>query len=537
MSEKWSNFFDPAKARGPRSGPDVGEDVPAPRQNVPEGAITVSALVGQIKDALTAAFPQRVTVVGEISNFKLHTSGHMYFRLKDADAAIDVTMFGSHARRLKFRPEDGLEVVAKGHVDVYEVRGQLQLRVERMTPKGAGALELAFRQLHEKLQAEGLFDKSVKKPIPRFPRAIGVVTSPTGAAIRDIRRTLLRRWPAATVYLAGSHVQGEGAGESIAAAIRLLDGAADKYQIDTIIVSRGGGSLEDLWAFNEEAVARAIFTARTAIISGVGHEIDVTIADLAADLRAATPTAAAEHAVPDAVEIRQQVLALAGRLNRTVADGVRSGRTGLDGILRSAVFRDPLGRVQTQMQRMDELSHRIDSALGRKLLAGRRRLGPLAGRLAALHPARLHERALAALSRLRNRMAWALSGRSRQAGDALTNLQGKLAAAHPRGRLQLARQSITALERQLDAMSHRCVLARGFSVTRKAGGTIVRSASEVGQGQHLRTELSDGEVDSRVIAPEGRSGRGAEPAAPAPRRRRAKHGQDAPTLFDVDKNE
>jgi len=489
MCSKWSKFLGEESPDEP-GAPDGGAVTDAP--------LTVSALLAAVKGALADALPPRITVVGELSNFKHHSSGHMYFSLKDSGATIDAAMFRGRASKLKFTPTDGLEVVVEGRVDVYESRGQLQLYVERMTPRGAGALELAFRQLCEKLRAEGLFDPAAKKPIARMPRAIGVVTSPTGAALRDIRRTLARRWPGATVYLLGALVQGDRAAHDVAGAIALLDANATRLGIDTIIVARGGGSIEDLWAFNEEPVARAIFACKTPVISGVGHEVDVTIADMVADCRAATPTAAAELAVPDVVELREVLATLGARLARGAVEHVRSARRELEAVGRSAVFRDPAARVRTQMQRTDELAHRMASALRGRLARDRARLEPAANRLAALHPARLHERARGALDRLATRMAWALGGRSKRASDVLSALESRLGAAHPTHRLALARHQLASLARQLEAMSYRSVLARGFSVTRKEDGTILRSTYDVQNEDVLRTELADGTIDSRV---------------------------------------
>lgn len=514
------SLFDPKKARGGRAGPDVGRDVTAEVVGAKgAGPLSVSALVARIKSALAAAFPARVIVVGEISNLNRHTSGHLYFRLKDAGASIDAVMFRPAAMRLRFAPADGLEVFAEGRVDVYEARGQLQLYVERLTPKGAGALELAFRQLKDKLQRDGLFGAAAKVPIPRFPRAIGVITSPTGAAIRDIRRALARRWPAAAVYLLPVLVQGDQAAGEIAQAIGLMDSSAGRLRIDTIILARGGGSLEDLWAFNEEVVARAIFACRTPIITGIGHEVDVTIADLVADLRAATPTAAAEQAVPDQAAIRQRIQTTAVRLYRLASQAVEAGRADLKAIRRSVVFRDPASRLRAAIQRLDELSHRLRGGLREGLSAWGRRLEPLAGRLAALHPARLHERARASVDRLLARLAWALGGRSKRAGDALAAVEARMQAVHPRHRLALAGQKVQATARQLEAMSYRSVLNRGYSVTRLAGDGILRSAGQVGAGAAVETELADGRFISRVEGPAGRAeppAEGAGAAAPPP---------------------
>jgi len=481
--------------------------------------MTVSALVARIRGALLDAFTAPVAVVGEISNFKRHSSGHLYFSLKDEAATIEAVMFRTAAAAVRFELADGLEVVAEGRVDVYSRQGRLQLYVERLTPKGTGALELAFRQLKERLEREGLFDPSHKKPIVRFPRAIGVVTSPTGAAIRDISRTLRRRWPAARVYLVGVHVQGDQAAGEVAEAIRLLDAAAERFQIDTIIVARGGGSLEDLWAFNTEQVARAIFAARTPVISGVGHEVDFTIADFVADVRAATPTAAAELAVPDAAELRHRLAVLARRLGRRVRENLQAARSALGAVQRSVVFRDPGAQVRSARQHLDELAGRMQIALGRSRRVGERRLARAEARLAGQHPRRLLERAGGRLEGLAHRLAWALGRRAKLAGDALAEQARRLAAAHPAHRLRLARQRVAALRRQLEAMSYRAVLRRGFSVTRLRGGRILRRAAEVAPGDVLETELAEGKVESEVRA------------SPAGRSSRPGNAGQAPTLF------
>jgi exodeoxyribonuclease VII large subunit len=513
MSARDFLFFDPDKASGPSATPDVGKDVTArfaPGQEAQP--LTVSALLARVKNALAGSLEPRLTVVGELSNVKHHASGHLYFRLKDGRCAIDACMFRMAAKRLKFRPADGLEVVVEGRVDVYEVRGQLQLYAETMTPRGAGALELAFRQLRDKLQAEGLFDPAAKKHIPRYPRAVGVITSATGAAVRDICRTLRRRWSGAEIYLYPAAVQGDTAAAGVARGIELMDAAAERLGIDTIIVGRGGGSLEDLWAFNEEVLARAVFAARTPIISGVGHETDVTICDMVADLRAPTPTGAAELAVPDATEVRRHLIANAARLERCVRGQLDRGRGHLAGLLRSGVFRDPLGRIRTQQQRIDELTHRLRAAARHRLTQGHHRLEPAARKLAALHPARLAERARARLDRIASRLAWVLGGRSKRGSDRLGHLEARLAAVHPVHRLRLAQQSLRAAERQLESMSHRSVLARGFSVTRGAGGRILRSTAEVSPGQVITTELADGNIRSTVEGRRQRSpGRKGEP--------------------------
>ncbi len=523
MDNDQFSFFDPAKSKQANSA-SKGSSASAP--------MSVSSLLTRIKNAIAEAFPTRVSVVGEISNFKLHSSGHMYFRIKDADAAIDVAMFRSAASKLKFRPQDGLEVVVTGKVDVYHARGQLQFYAERLTPQGQGALELAFRQLREKLSAEGLFDPATKKPIPRFPRAIGIVTSPTGAAVQDIRRTLNRRWPGIKAYVMPAMVQGQGAAESVANAISLLDANAQKLQLDTIIVARGGGSIEDLWAFNEEPVARAVFSADTPIISGIGHEVDVSICDMVADLRAATPTAAAELAVADATELTRHVRTLAGRLTGLVTERVSSARAVLNGLARSNFLRDPAGNLRSQIQRTDELSHRLAAATTRRCSSARMRFGPLADRLAIIHPAARNQSFIAALERLQGRLMWALSRQARLASDRLTEAQSTLRITSPTRAITLARQKVDAVARQLEAMSYRSVLARGFSVTRLANGEILRSVAQVADGDTIRTELADGQIKSVAGSSKAsdRQPRNTDKRqAPVPRKRGE---EDGPGLFD-----
>jgi exodeoxyribonuclease VII large subunit len=515
-------------------GSDVTAELTGGTGAAPPSALSVTALVMRIKAALAEAFPQRITVVGEISNFKLHSSGHLYFRLKDDGAAIDAAMWRQSAAKLRFKPYDGLEVVVEGRVDMYEARGQLQLYVEQMTPKGAGALELAFRQLKEKLQKEGLFEQAAKKPIPPFPRAIGLVTSQTGAAIRDIRQTLRRRWSGIPTYLVPVAVQGEGSAAAIAEAIGLLDAQAGRYQIDTIILARGGGSMEDLWAFNEEIVARAVFAARTPIICGVGHEVDVTIADMVADLRAATPTAAAELAVPDSRDILRHLATCQNRLTRSLRDQMTSCAQCLASASRSVVFRDPTWRLRSHAQRLDELSHRLRADLGHLLAAHRRRLEPLTGRLAGLHPAALAQRARGRLERLTGRLAWALGGRSKRAGEALSVLAGRLGSATPAHRIRLLRQHLDGAARQLESMSYRSVLQRGFSVTRGSDGEILRSALAARAGQQITTELIDGRIASRVEGDSAAAQAAPLPETPAaaPRKRRDKTTHTTgPSLF------
>jgi exodeoxyribonuclease VII large subunit len=316
---------------------------------------SVSELTGLVKNLIESTFGA-VIVRGEISNYVLHSSGHRYFSIKDEGSTLRCVMFRSSGARLRFQPEDGMLVEAKGVLTVYERGGQYQLRVEGMTPAGLGSLQLALEALKKRLAAEGLFDEEHKRPLPQYPRRIGVVTSPTGAAVRDILRVLRRRFPAAEVVLCPVRVQGEGAAEEIALGVE----AMNAHDIaDVLIVGRGGGSLEDLWAFNEERVARAIFASETPVVSAVGHEIDFTISDLVADVRAPTPSAAAEIVVRDAAEIASGLAKERARLDGAMRKSIEDRRRELRRILSSYGFRRPLDRIREGSQRVDELRHSI----------------------------------------------------------------------------------------------------------------------------------------------------------------------------------
>ncbi|MBW2638391.1 MAG: exodeoxyribonuclease VII large subunit, partial [Deltaproteobacteria bacterium] len=489
MSARRRTLFDPITAAGPRSGPDLRSDG---GKNSQPGPLSVSACVKLIKNVLTEAFTTNIMVVGEISNISIPASGHMYFSLKDTDSTISAVMWKSASKRLKFKPANGMEVVIEGKPDIYDAQGKLQLYVERMTPRGAGALELGFRQLQEKLQAEGLFDTTRKKPIPRFPQAVGIITSPTGAAIRDIQRTLHQRFPGVKAYLLPVTVQGEGASAEISEALELLDANTKKFQIDTIIIARGGGSLEDLWGFNEEILARTIAAAHTPIISGVGHEVDMTICDMVADFRAATPTAAAEYAVPDRLDLARYITNLSVRLEQNIRDSLNRWKIELRGISRSSIFRAPTTHLRTSAQRIDELSHRLGSSLQVQVANSRRKLEPLSPRLVVLAPERLCERANAKLDSIASRLRWRLGECSKKNGDRLVNLKSALKEVNPSHRLKLARQQIDAAEKHLIAMSYRSVLQRGFTVTRDINGSIIRSSQNIKTRDTIETEFADG---------------------------------------------
>lgn len=345
---------------------------------------SVAELTSYLKE-IFAADPllNRLRVSGEISNFKHHSSGHMYFTLKDNTSQLRCVMFRSANQRLNFRPQNGMKVVAGGRLSIYERDGQYQLYVESMLPEGVGSLYAAFLALKEKLAAEGLFDAAHKKKLPPIPKRIGLVTSPTGAAVRDILTTLKRRFPLAEVLLVPVLVQGPEAPGQIVEALELLD---EVPEIDVIIVGRGGGSIEELWAFNDEMVARAIYAARIPVVSAVGHETDFTIADFVADVRAATPTAAAELVVPDRRELDVRLVNAGRRMRSTLARRLEQDRRYLEKLASSRLLTRPHERVMQLGQVVDSIAAGLESKMSYCLQGAGARLENLEGRLLALNP-------------------------------------------------------------------------------------------------------------------------------------------------------
>jgi len=352
-------------------------------QHAEKQILSVSELTAQIKDMLEMSFPA-VWVAGEISNFARPQSGHCYLTLKDDQAQLRAILWRGTAARVRFDLHDGLEVICRGHLDVYAPRGNYQLIVDEIEPRGIGALELALRQLREKLAREGLFDPARKRRLPAFVRRIAVVTSPTGAAIRDFLQVLGRRWRGADVLVVPTRVQGEEAAAEIAAAIETVNRL--RPPVDCLVVTRGGGSLEDLWAFNEEVVVRAIFASAVPVISAVGHEIDVTLSDLVADVRALTPSEAAELVAPAKEELLARLNQLRRRLVAALRGRAASARSRLEAIARHSVFRRPLERVHELGRRLDELSGRLTRLMRRQVELARRRTEAAAARLEGLSP-------------------------------------------------------------------------------------------------------------------------------------------------------
>ena len=377
---------------------------------IEKNVLTISELTRQIKLSLETSFP-RVWVEGEISNFKQHTSGHLYFTLKDEGAQLSAVMWRSRVPYLTFLPEDGMKIIARGSITVYPPRGNYQIDVEQIQPLGIGELQVAFERLKHKLAAEGLFDPTHKKLIPEFPECIGIVTSETGAALQDIRSVLSRRHPSVEVILAPVRVQGAGAAEEIAEAINQMN----RYgHIDVLIVGRGGGSLEDLWAFNEEVVARAIYASKIPIISAVGHEIDFSIADFVADLRAPTPSAAAELVVRDRTELLEEVGNLCYTIRGTLDNRLSDFREQVGSLVKSYSFNRPRDLVREYSQRMDELDRSLGVSFAHVGRVVHQRFDSLQHQLQALNPQGVLQRGYAIIRKERQIVS---NARSLHRGD------------------------------------------------------------------------------------------------------------------------
>jgi exodeoxyribonuclease VII large subunit len=351
---------------------------------IPEDAkiLSISELTRQVKGLLEEGFPQ-VWVAGEVSNLARPSSGHLYLTLKDAEAQLRTVIYRGVALRLRCDLRDGLEVIVRGRLGVYVPRGEYQLLAEEVQPKGLGAAEVALRQLKEKLFRLGYFAPERKKPLPRFPQRVALVTSPTGAAVRDMLEILARRWPATEVWVCPVRVQGDGASEEIATAIARLNRCRD---VDVIIVGRGGGSTEDLWAFNAECVAQAIYTSRIPVVSAVGHEIDLTVADLVADCRALTPSEAAERVVPNREELWEGLRTLEGQLRGLLVKRLEWARTRLADLEQRRCFRLPLERIREEESRLDDWSSRLHRAMRQRVAQLQQRLEAGAARLETLSP-------------------------------------------------------------------------------------------------------------------------------------------------------
>ncbi|KPL11804.1 hypothetical protein AMJ85_02925 [candidate division BRC1 bacterium SM23_51] len=436
--------------------------------------LTVSELTREIRRLLETEIGE-VAVEGEISNWRVASSGHAYFVLKDAEASIRCVMFRAAVGRLAFEPSDGRKVEARGRLSVFEARGEYQIVVESLVEQGLGALFEAFVRLKEKLEKEGLFEPSHKKPLPFLPRRVGVITSPTGAAIRDILNVLGRRFANLQVLLWPVRVQGEGAAGEIAHALGEMD---RRRLVDVIICGRGGGSIEDLWAFNEESVARAIFACRTPVISAVGHEIDFTIADFVADLRAPTPSAAAELVVRNQVELLDKLQTLGRQLDQTVQSRVRLLRSHVEGLVQSYALEEPRFRLEQLQQRSDDLIARLETQTSHAVRLGHQRLDGLCEWLKT------------------SARAWMRTSAASLA-DQRRRLERATAEQVARTRLRLG-----VLAESLNILAPQATLERGYSVVlRRRTNEIVRSPRQVTVNDPLEIHTAGGRFPALATPP------------------------------------
>ncbi|MCA9295336.1 MAG: exodeoxyribonuclease VII large subunit [Phycisphaerales bacterium] len=477
--------------------------------------ISVGQLSELIKQTLEGRLPSPLRVVGEISNFT--DRKHWYFSLKDSDAVISCVAWASSVARITTTPRDGDAVVATGYVSHYGPQGRTQLYVSHLEPVGTGSLEQQFRALCDELRGLGYFEESRKVRLPSFPRRIAVITSRTSAALQDVMATAAHRCPLAGLLVVDVRVQGEAASVEIARAIRRIDANAEALGVDAILVTRGGGSLEDLWAFNERNVADATLDCTTPIVAAIGHESDTTIIELVADVRAATPTQAVMRLVPDREDLMRQLDHQTSRLRSLMRRRIERGRERVMSVARFPAFRDPRGVIVLARSRCDDRAHRlraaIRSALQRRALRLEQRIGRFAGLRPAAQFAQRRGHVVHMTERLRRTMRW---------------------------RLERSRQRVDGVERAMAAVDHRSVLHRGYSITMRATGGVVRSAADVRAGDELVTQVQDGRLRSMVVEDGGERAAGgsvrgtstSSEGAASERKRPSKRdsGGDAPQL-------
>jgi exodeoxyribonuclease VII large subunit len=478
--------------------------------------LSVSQASDLIKRTLEDRLPSPLRVIGEVSG--LSARNHWYFSLKDDEAVLSCVVWASTVARLGFTPSEGDEVLAVGHVSHYAPQGRTQFYVSRLEPVGGGALAARFKAMCDELRRLGYFDEARKKPLPAFPRRVAVITSRHGAALRDVIDTAQRRCPAVELVVIDVRVQGDGAAEEIARAIAWVDGNARRLGFDALLVTRGGGSIDDLWAFNERAVADAVFRARIPIVAAIGHESDTTVIELVADLRAATPTQATMRLLPDSVALREQLWHLRARLALLVRRHVERSRQRLEVAARHDVLRRPGAIVERQRQRVTTLRRDLSLAVRDRLLEEIRRVDRAAAALERIRPAAATAAATGRVALLASRLRAALSSR-----------------------LAVAAVRTDGLERQLRAVDPTSILRRGFSMTERADGSLVTSVAHVRIGDRIRTRVADGAFES-TVRPDGGGPDGGKvdeagsPRTTSPRRRPARE-DDAPRLFSTDEGE
>jgi exodeoxyribonuclease VII large subunit len=453
----------------------------------------VRELVAAVRTQVERAFTD-VYVEGEISNYRPAESGHLYFTLKDGSSQLRMVMWRTQARLLRFRPDNGQQVIARGRVTVYDERGDLQFQAEHLEPKGAGALQIAFEQLKAKLAAEGLFDAARRKPIPALPRRIGLVTSSRGAAVQDILNILRRRHESVNVLIYPAQVQGETAAHEVSTGVRWFNRQGD---VDVIIVARGGGSFEDLFAFNDEGLARTIAASEIPVISAVGHETDFTICDFVADLRAPTPSAAAELVIRSKHELGERVQALHKRLTHTMNYRLLRANNALSNLVQHAVFARMQDSIARRQQRTDDLVFRLAQAQSRILKNQYRRIDAMEASLRRhdlrVRTGEMRRQLDSRTSQLDNVIARLLVERLTELNRLTTSLQSAGPRLVLRGRSRWER-----VDSQLAALSPKAILARGYALVFDEQGHLVKQATQLKAGDQVRTQLGSGEFTSKV---------------------------------------
>ncbi|WP_210365872.1 exodeoxyribonuclease VII large subunit [Bacillus sp. REN3] len=439
--------------------------------------LSVSALTKYIKRKFDAdPHLQGVYIKGEISNFKQHSSGHMYFTLKDEKARILAIMFSSYNRTLKFKPENGMKVLVRGDITVYEGSGQYQVYIKEMKTDGVGELFVAYEQLKKSLEQEGLFSPKHKKPIPKFPRAIGIITSPTGAAIRDILTTIKRRYPITKIMIFPALVQGERGAESI---VRAIEHANDRGEVDVLIVGRGGGSIEELWSFNEEAVARAIFSSAIPVISAVGHETDFTIADFVADLRAPTPTGAAELAVPHIQELMERVMNRETRILRAMREKIAFQQDRYQRLIKSYAFRYPRKLYEQKLEQVDKMTEALKRGADKLYSRKAEDLLVLDKRLKRSHPEELKKSSAEKHGML-----------NRALNRAMTSIFSE------------KQKEYNAVVATMDALNPLKIMDRGYSLVYTEDDKLIKKVSQIQTNRKIYVQLSDGRLHCIVTKTE-----------------------------------
>lgn len=435
-----------------------------------------------------------VYIKGEISNYKTYPSGHSYFTLKDENSQIPAVMFKGRKRSLKFEPKDGDKVIVKGKIEVYVKDGKYQLYATTITKDGVGDLYVAFEKLKKKLEAEGLFDDAHKQKIPRYPKRIGVVTAQTGAAIRDIITTIKRRYPICRVLVFSTLVQGDQAPPQIVRQIK----HAQKFDLDTLIIGRGGGSIEDLWAFNDESVAREIYNCKIPTISAVGHEIDYTIADFVADKRAATPTAAAEIAVPELSKVMDNIDQLNRRANKNIMDRITLNRTKLNSISQKNILKNPESIYEVKSMNLDSIVNKLGFSSKSIVSKNKNKLIRLESSVIFKNPQSMYTAKKISLDNLVNKLNFTATNRIAESKNKLFKLENSHILKNPNEITKRKQEKYLKNINKLEVLNPLLTLKRGYSIA-KSNGKVVSSANDVKVGDEVDIEFDDGTINTKVI--------------------------------------